>query len=533
MKKLLAFLLCFVLVFAGLPVIAANADETSSPWQWIDGYKRTLSKDNYTAKFYGGFTVAERGVIEFDATRLYIGGQKQKFYFNIYKADNQTTPVWSSNTDKFADGEGDYYAFIGLDAGNYVAEIQPSMYSSSFSSNQTYDFYFGFYYYTAGNNFEIEANNSKETATPLTSGQTIRAFSDYSEDYFSITTPKDTLAKIKIKNYDKLTSSNVFIKFWAADGSGADYLLSSEASVDAPYYTFLVQLKAGTNYLNMTTKSTVGQEEYWVEITTNAKLDTPVVYKKTKTSTSAEAYWYVVAGADGYEIQRKLNKEGWKTVLTNVGASRNGIKQTGAISKNTYQFRIRAYKKVGSTKIYSNWSAIAGFHPTPTNIKLSTTNYTYTGSAKKPKVVVKNKVGVTLKENVDYKVSYASGRKKIGKYKVVITFKGDYSGKKTVYFNINPKSTSVSSVSAKSKALKVKIKKQTSQTSGYQIQYSTSKKFSNAKTITIKSNKTTSATIKKLKGNKTYYVRVRTYKKVSGTTCYSSWSSAKSKKTKR
>ena len=63
---------------------------------------------------------------------------------------------------------------------------------------------------------------------------------------------------------------------------------------------------------------------------------------------------------------------------------------------------------------------------------------------------------------------------------------------------------------------------------GYEIQYSTSKTFSNAKTVTIKSNATTSVTIKNTSANKTYYVRMRT---VSGTT-YSPWSAAYSVKAK-
>lgn len=73
---------------------------------------------------------------------------------------------------------------------------------------------------------------------------------------------------------------------------------------------------------------------------------------------------------------------------------------------------------------------------------------------------------------------------------------------------------------------------------GYQIQYSTSKKFTGkaTKSVTIKKNRTTSATVKKLKSNKKYYVRIRTYKNVKQNRktvrVYSSWSKAKSVKIK-
>ena len=101
-------------------------------------------------------------------------------------------------------------------------------------------------------------------------------------------------------------------------------------------------------------------------------------------------------------------------------------------------------------------------------------------------------------------------------------------------FKINPKGTSMKSVSAQKKGFKVKYKKQATQTSGYQIQYATDKKFTkNKKTITLKGNKNTTKTISKLKAKKKYYVRVRTYKTVSKKNYYSDWSKSKTVTTKR
>ena len=131
----------------------------------------------------------------------------------------------------------------------------------------------------------------------------------------------------------------------------------------------------------------------------------------------------------------------------------------------------------------------------------------------------------------NYTVAYKNN-KNVGKASVVITFKNSYTGTKTVYFTINPKPTTMSKVTGAKKSVKVNIKKQTSQVTGYQIQYSTSKKFSSSKMQTISSYKTTSYTIKSLKAKKTYYVRVRTYKKVGSKTYYSDWSDYKSVKTK-
>ncbi|MGN0528156.1 MAG: GH25 family lysozyme [Eubacterium sp.] len=166
------------------------------------------------------------------------------------------------------------------------------------------------------------------------------------------------------------------------------------------------------------------------------------------------------------------------------------------------------------------------------SIKLEATTLTYNGKVRTPRVYIKDSKGKTISSS-NYTVTYASGRKNVGKYAVKITFKGNYSGTKTLYFTIKPKATSISSVSAKSKGFTVKWKKQSTQVTGYQIQYSTSSKFTSPKYVTVSSYKTTSKTISKLKSKKKYYIRIRTYKTVSGTKYYSSWSKAKSVTTKK
>ena len=96
----------------------------------------------------------------------------------------------------------------------------------------------------------------------------------------------------------------------------------------------------------------------------------------------------------------------------------------------------------------------------------------------------------------------------------------------------NLKSASIKKVKAAKKAISV-IWKKVGGVKGYQVQVATDKKFKkNKKTVTIKKQKTTKTTVKKLKAKKKYYVRVRTYKIVNGKKVYSSWSKVKSVKTK-
>jgi hypothetical protein len=169
----------------------------------------------------------------------------------------------------------------------------------------------------------------------------------------------------------------------------------------------------------------------------------------------------------------------------------------------------------------------------PKTITLSNTSYKYNGKVQKPTVKVVDANGKTIAPS-NYTVTYASGCKNVGSYKVTIKFKGNYSGTVTKTFKINPKNTTISSVTAtKSKGFTVKWKKYTTQTTGYQIRYSTKSNMSGAKIVTVSKNSTTSKTISKLSAKKKYYVQIRTYKTVSGTKYYSSWSGSKTVTTKK
>ncbi len=167
-------------------------------------------------------------------------------------------------------------------------------------------------------------------------------------------------------------------------------------------------------------------------------------------------------------------------------------------------------------------------------VKLSTTKYTYDGKVKSPTLTVKDSAGKALVKGTDYTVTTPSGRKNVGKYTYKITFKGNYSGTKSLSFVINPKNTSISKLTATKGGFKATIKKYTTQTTGYQIQIATDSGFTKGiKSYTVTSNSTVSKKITKLTGGKKYYVRIRTYKTVSGTKYYSSWSVKKYVTTKK
>ncbi len=134
-----------------------------------------------------------------------------------------------------------------------------------------------------------------------------------------------------------------------------------------------------------------------------------------------------------------------------------------------------------------------------------------------------------LKANTGKKSGWkTSDLSKAGKW-VLTRYQKTAGMKKTVE---KPKKVSgLSLKNQKGKKLKISYKKVSGAT-GYEIQYSTSKKFAKSKTKTVKTKKT-SYTVKKRKKGKTYYVRVRAYKTANGSTVRGSYCAVKRIKIKK
>ena len=154
----------------------------------------------------------------------------------------------------------------------------------------------------------------------------------------------------------------------------------------------------------------------------------------------------------------------------------------------------------------------------------------YTGKAIKPAVTLKYK-GKTLTKGKDYTVSY-SNNKKIGTAYVSITGKGQFVEMAVVKFEIIPEAVELSALTAGKQQLTAEWTKGSGGITGYQVEYSQKKDFSESKKKTVKKAATTSVVFKKLDAKTKYYVRVRAYKVVDEKTHYSAWSNVMYKKTK-
>ena len=152
----------------------------------------------------------------------------------------------------------------------------------------------------------------------------------------------------------------------------------------------------------------------------------------------------------------------------------------------------------------------------------------FTGSNITPSVTVKV-AGRSLTNGTDYTVSY-SNNKNVGKATVKITGKGNYSGSLSAKFDIVPAKQQIQKLETKYKGFFVDWAQKGSAT-GYDVEYSVKANMSGAVSKHLTANKPDTLTVSGLAGDKTYYVRVRSYTNVNGKVYYGAWSDIKSIKT--
>ena len=172
---------------------------------------------------------------------------------------------------------------------------------------------------------------------------------------------------------------------------------------------------------------------------------------------------------------------------------------------------------------------------------VQTKDQTITATASYKKSETSKAFKLNAKTNGNGKLTYTTSNKAVATVDAAgkVTVKGpgvakitvkaaattDYkAASKTVTVTVAPKKQSISLVNKIKKQLTIKWKKNT-KASGYQVVYSTNKKFTGKKTVR-KAKTTTSYKIKGLKKGKKYYVKVRSYKTVNGKRIYGAYSTA-------
>lgn len=281
----------------------------------------------------------------------------------------------------------------------------------------------------------------------------------------------------------------------------------------------------------MITGTSFGKKHAWNIV----KLDGSWYHLDTTWASTADTYDYFLKGADyaDHKTDDKFKEKAFTKAYpisktdykTNIVDHKKLTIITPATTKDSGSIVVKC-KKCGKVLSRKTINKIG-------KVSLSTTQTTYNGKTKSPKVSVKDASGKTISSKY-YTVKKPAGRKNVGSYVYTITFKNHYQGKKTVKLLILPKVPTALKPLAAKKAFTAKWKKVTDgQASGFEVQYSTKKNFSGDKhSKKVENAKAVSAKVTGLEKGKTYYVRVRTYKVAEKETLYSAWSKRYSVKVK-
>lgn len=292
-----------------------------------------------------------------------------------------------------------------------------------------------------------------------------------------------------------------------------------------------------------------GEKVYYADqsstLSAVAPLPSPVLSSAANVSGGVKVKWEPVAGAGKYRVFRKSGSGGWKKVGDTASTSLTDQK---AEPGTVYYYTVRCITDDGKTYISTYdtkglkirclaKSTIAGISNTADGIRIKWNKikgasgyYVYRKTGDNTYKKIKT---ITDAGTVTYTDTAVKSKNGTTYYYAVRAYWGtsisSYAGKGMVRLT----GTTISDLTNGSgKKITVKWSKN-SKASGYQIQYSTNSKYSSAKTVTVKGTSSLSKTITGLTKGKTYYVRVRVYKTVSGKNYYSAWTGSKKIKISR
>lgn len=266
------------------------------------------------------------------------------------------------------------------------------------------------------------------------------------------------------------------------------------------------------------------------------------------TSKGIKISWSKNNDATGYEIYRKTNGSNFVKIKTiKNGSSEAYVDKSAKSNGIKYSYKLVTYTKVngktyrsGESKeksLYYISAPTLSLENTAKGVKLSWSKntkasgyYIYRSLDGKNYSKIKTITTAITNKYVDTEAN-ENGKKyryKVVAYKTVSgrTYKSADSAAKKYYFIESTEIKSLTNILGGK--LIVKWDK-ANKISGYQVQYSEYKNFSSYVSYNLNDKNSENRLISNLTKGKKYYVRIRTYKSVSGTMYYSAWSTIKSK----
>ena len=318
--------------------------------------------------------------------------------------------------------------------------------------------------------------------------------------------PADTTALTKEVETAKALAENDYTKAtWAAmqtELQEAEELLAREDATQAEVDEALEHLKAAEAAL---VKVTVTLDKTSATIYTGKTVTLKATSNDTAKTVTYTTSNKAVATVSSTGVVKGV-KAGTAVITANCGNATATCKVTVKAPYVKFAKKSAVVYKGKTATVKATLAGVSSVTYKSSNTKVATVN-------SKGKVKIKGTGKVTISITAKETSAYKKQTKKVTIYAV-------------------PGKRDIKKLSSGKKKLTVQWKKD-NRSDGYQVQYSTDKKFKkNVKNVVIGKKQTTKQTIKKLKTGKKYYVRIRSYKKISGKKYYGTWSSKKTVKVK-
>lgn len=246
MKKWIAIILTVLMIVSSVPLATASAatgDSASSAVSIGLGktYTASWTKAHADAQnYYSKFTVSKRGYVTIKLQKVHSpSGISNYLNTDIYVYTSSGKQVWQAYSEAQDSTFSDYYTYkVGLNKGTYYLNFALKSWALSRDDSASAKYSVSF---KATDYFEVEPNNSTDTATAIQVGKKYSAvYCDESYDtsymdFFKVNLKKGHTYKFKIGAYGELSGTTTLL-----------YILNSSLNeLGRPDDSGIFRLKAG------------------------------------------------------------------------------------------------------------------------------------------------------------------------------------------------------------------------------------------------------------------------------------------------
>lgn len=359
---LMLTLACIITLFTAVIAHAAPTGTTMAhPFNATFGSKHTASwtKDTNNVFFYSKVTINETGLLKMTFSKPFDSdGEYGRLMITVSDEDGE--PLWSSDTYKMNESASPNYKFnVGLKPGSYFVSIVPKFYVRS--GLITTDFVYEF---EANPYVEIEPNSSTATATQLEKGIFYSATlgnggGDYGRNnFFKIKLKKNSSYRLVFDNYGEIDETTALIDILGPSNKEVRMGDSQVNSSGYEYFEFIAP-STGTYYIKLY-NYTSNPINYRLKVSDALKPGKTTIRKFFSLTNELSIYAKDVSNVKGYQVQYSTKKANVKKAKKYSSDDfRIEIPVSRTYSK--YYARVRTYKYIDGTKVYSSWSKIKCF----------------------------------------------------------------------------------------------------------------------------------------------------------------------------